>query len=485
MAEALPSVDALDERVARGIAFEAREMHERGRGASAYIQSYVAEYLDDTAGVLRQLHACQGDSGAAARRVARTLAWREAAKVYPARRAGGEALRVDARGLVLVRSRQAPAVAGRLGAAQARTIGALEDARVALRAAYERFGVAARAAVVVRVESVRLADAAAVDGAEAAALAAAHYPRAVARVYVTAASSVLLGHARQALRPALRRLGPALAQHVVFVLDAALAAEAAELGAYIAASRRTAQPPPPLPLPLSALERLRGPADASSLGSDAGDFQTAHEALPPSRSSAVSLPCHARRGSSNSDGASSASTAVGAAGAPKAAMTPVQLASLQRAVLGVQRMLGAIGDGIGAADSRATLAATRARLAHQADVLMSAVAALSLGVARMRPGRADEPDAPDAPAAALLGGGVALRLLLGRRRHAALAALRAVAARALRRAARAGPLLLLAFRHLRLHALVLWAAALLAWNASGAVIWHGLAAQLRRGIACL
>ncbi|KAJ2758877.1 hypothetical protein IWQ56_005886, partial [Coemansia nantahalensis] len=260
---ALATVDALDERVARGVAFEAREIRDRAGGArqaSSYIQGFIGDYLDDTAAVLRQLQACGGDSGAAARRLARTLEWREETKVYPARRQAAAPLVVNADGLVVVRSRQAPLLAAQRGReGYMHGVGALEDARVGLRAAYERFGVAAQAAVVVAVETLRLAEVGADTALELAAVAAEHYPQTVARVYVTAASSVLLEHARLALQPALRKLDARQRQRIVFMRADALSAEMTEIGEYMLQKQRQQQQQQQRPRPLlSVVERVRG-----------------------------------------------------------------------------------------------------------------------------------------------------------------------------------------------------------------------------------
>ncbi|KAJ2715949.1 hypothetical protein H4R19_000919 [Coemansia spiralis] len=513
------AVDTLDERVARGIAFEVREIRDRAfdaRCQTTYIPSYISDYLDDTAGVLRQLQACGGDSGAAVRRLVRTLEWREGSKVYPAKRRAAARLVVDGDGMVLVRRRRAPlltAMGGRAG--HTHGVAALEDARVGLQAAYEQFGVAAQAAVVVAVESVRLADASADAARELAAVAEEHYPLAVGRVYVTAASSVLLEHARLALQPALRSLDASQRPRIVFMLASMLDAETTELGAYMLRRQQQQRRAPRL----SAVERVLSRSASSIFSSDAGDdddFRSACEepaaesdveaSLTPTQSVLSLEYC----GKGTADGA--AAVVVEA----KYTLTPVQLASLQRAVQSVQRMLGTIGDGFGGPDPRMALAATRSKLAQQADVLLSTVAALSFGVSMVRPPLHAAPEEPAKqqacfiaaaePDAAGVGrgglgawlGGLALQLLalplglvFGRRRDAVVAGLQALAARVARVAVRRAHLrrsgvhmlLLLAYKHLRVYAMVLWTGALLVWQANAALIWASLSKQWQRGIA--
>ncbi|KAJ1726340.1 hypothetical protein LPJ61_005253 [Coemansia biformis] len=523
----LAAADSQDERVARGVAFEAREIRDRTEGhrrTSTYIPSYIDDYLDDTAAILRQLQACRGDSGTAVGQLARTLEWREETKVYPTKRQADLPLLVDSHGMVLVRSRRAPVLAGRPAGTTGRDsvwrgyahgVGALEDARVALRTAYERSGVVARAAVVVAVESVRLADLSADVAVELAAAASKHYPLAVGRVYVTAASSVLLEHARVALQPALHRLESRQQERIVFMLESALSAEAAEIGAFMLRQQQQQQQQRP-----SAVDRMRGALSKSTCSiysGDADDFQTAcsescgthvealdaEASLTPTQS-VTSLAYHSK----GDDPATEATLVVEA----RSAMTSVQLASLQRAVQSVQRMLGTISDGVGGLDSHSALAATKGKLAQQADVLMSAVAALSVGISMMRPPPADDVPAAkqhacfvatpaagrecEASGPAALLKGLALQLLalpvglvFGRRRGS-IAGLWALAARTVRSAARRlrrhpglRMALLLAYRHLRVYAVVLWTGALLAWQANAATIWASLSRHLQRGIA--
>ncbi|KAJ2805923.1 hypothetical protein H4R20_001894, partial [Coemansia guatemalensis] len=170
------AVDKVDEKAARDIAAEVRELRKclEETANSTYIPSYVEEYLDDTASIVRWLHWAQGNTNAVVRGLMRTTQWREQSKVYPVKqRAGGSDGKpeVDPQGLVLVRGRRAaarmPRPAGRQqtvaqGACSWRhysqSIQVLEDARVALKTAHERYAIIAQAAAVVPVESVCLAD---------------------------------------------------------------------------------------------------------------------------------------------------------------------------------------------------------------------------------------------------------------------------------------------------------------------------------------
>ncbi|KAJ2357893.1 hypothetical protein IWW50_004187, partial [Coemansia erecta] len=161
-----------DEQTASCIAREVRELRDQAEefGSSTYIPAYITEYLDDTAGIIRRLHACQGDRAAATKAIAQTLQWREDNKVYPTRRGGSQSLVVDEQGFIVVRGRQAsllPRAGGRqrtVAKGQCawryfeRSIETLEDARMALKAAYAQTKTVSQAAVVVPVESVRLAE---------------------------------------------------------------------------------------------------------------------------------------------------------------------------------------------------------------------------------------------------------------------------------------------------------------------------------------
>ncbi|KAJ2830908.1 hypothetical protein FBU31_002400 [Coemansia sp. 'formosensis'] len=201
----------------------------------------------------------------------------------------------------------------------------------------------------------------------------------------------------------------------------------------------------------------------------------------------------------------------------RSAITPIQLASLQRAVQGVQRMLGSINDSIASADTRLALATSKSRLVQQADVLMSTVAALNFGVSMTASStRSSQPEnAGDLPlsrrAAIFLSnkttsGGdletpgnmfrrLALHLLalplsqLVGGRHGVLGVVRQLVTRTVRLVVRrlgqlpsTRLLLLLAYKHLRIYAMVFWTGALIAWQANAAIIKSSLTTQLRRGI---
>ncbi|KAJ2367304.1 hypothetical protein H4S02_001810 [Coemansia sp. RSA 2611] len=468
---ALPVVaDASDAQTAQGIAQEARALREQAEdpGTSTYIPTYIGEYLSDTAGTLRRLRASNGDRDVTAQSLAQTLRWREQNGVYPAsRHTDAQTLAVDAQGLVLVRS----CTVGRQPGTSwigARGVATLESARVALKAAFAQTRVVAQAAVAVPVESVSLADVTCSDVCALVDMAQTHYPGTVARVYVTAASSVLLAHARQVLAPTLQRcFGDT--HGVVFVREDLLAAGTVPLAEYIAR-----MPPAGEPLrrgPLNELVRRAGSTASAGADTDGDEFHSA------------------------------CSDADAPAGSDASASLPVQLASLQRAVQGVQSMLRSLNDSVSLDDSRLALAATKSKLAQQADVLLSTVSALSFGVsirtttsAAAVPGaqRAFVASAPAArkpwvdepPSGALMQLlALPLALVCGRPRDA-LRVLRAVLVRAVRLVRRRLPtLLLLMYRHFRIHALILWTGMLLAWQANAAVIWSNLSRQWQRGIA--
>ncbi|KAJ2817619.1 hypothetical protein FBU31_006161, partial [Coemansia sp. 'formosensis'] len=221
--------DAADEQLVSEIAAEVRQLRDHSDTGNAlssiYIPAFVTEYLDDSASILRILRAHQGDLSAGTASLARTLTWREDNKVYPLKRqVDCQELVVDSQGMVLVRARQATMLPRRRPSATpstdmpvesagwklfARGVDALEDARVALKAAHQTHRLVARAAVVVSVESLALADITLADMEIIVDIAKTYYPLAVGRVYITAASSVLLEHARQALLPLLVAvLGP-------------------------------------------------------------------------------------------------------------------------------------------------------------------------------------------------------------------------------------------------------------------------------------
>ncbi|KAJ2001064.1 hypothetical protein H4R26_004324 [Coemansia thaxteri] len=460
---------AVDDSVVSEISAEARRLREAGDtgGGSTYIAGYAGEFLEDAAAIQRAVRAHGGDVAEAARSMARTVAWREENKVYPARRdVDGAALAVDGRGMVVVRARQTGVLPRRrqqgggdaAWRAYARGIDALEDARVALKAAHRRFGAVMQAAVVVAVESVALSDVTADAVARVAEVAAAHYAGAVGRVYVTAASGVLLEHARHALRPALQALAAPPGFVVFAPADFAVFAPE-DYG--VSAPEGCGVPDGFAP------EDCGVPDDFAP--SSSGDSDTCTDA---DFCSAVSV------ASGKADAAASGGDAFPPQAMPSAQLASLQLASLQRAVRGVQRVLGSIGDSVAAADSRLALAASRSSLCQQADVLMSAVAALSFGVSM-----ASAPPAPPAPPKRVPPKPALDLVRLLARHGGALAMLRRLAAAAARRVPSARVLLLLGYKHLRFYAVVLWTGALLAWHANAALIWSNLTAQWRRGIA--
>ncbi|KAJ2336140.1 hypothetical protein GGI00_000999 [Coemansia sp. RSA 2681] len=567
---------AADDRVAAGIAAEARQLRDRSDNESAspstYIPAFVAEYLCDYASILRMLHACQGDSGATAACLARSLAWREENKVYPVKRQlDSQELLVDSRGMVIVRARQATMLPRRRPSAVlttdaqaestgwrlfARGVDALEDTRVALKAAYQKHRLVAQAAVVVPVESLALADIATADIARILSVAKSFYPGAVGRVYVTAASSVLLEHARQALQPMLAALlGPNCDSQafVVFARADSLAASHAtkfdDCVAQLHHGAARAQTPA-MSVAAKALSDCIGRADSCAESDDDNDndddFCSAYsDAQQTTRSATTSAHCgyskqkwtgsrlslNSRNTSTLSLGRhidlamSPVSSTVADSSArdhnSRSVITPIQLASLQRAVQGVQRMLGSINDSIVSADSRLALAASKSKLVQQADVLMSTVAALNFGVSMTTttdsPRLSGGSELPLSKRTALYmssksvphGGGdieapgdlfrrLALHLLAlplsqlvggGRRGGNMLGVLRQLVTRMVRlvvRRLRQLPsiplLLLLAYKHLRIYAMVFWTGAWIAWQANAAIIRSSLTTQLMRGI---
>ncbi|KAJ1852884.1 hypothetical protein LPJ57_007598, partial [Coemansia sp. RSA 486] len=469
---------------------ERRDSSSGHSGSSSYIPTFFEEFLDDTANIVRFLQASQDDIDRAAQRILDTLSWRETNKVYPAKRSiSGQTMLCDPSGRVSVKARQASALprprdAGlsRTWRNYARAVETLEDARIALKTTYQEFGVVVRAAVVVPVESLSLADIAAEDLRQIINTATTYYPGTVGHIYVTATSSVLLGHARRALKPVVSALDPELSCCVDFCLADALSSSLIRCGQYVAFGLSNKQQqqqqqgqghcsalPGDTTLASSCVSLSdfvkradstvcsEADEDFCSVYSDARDTQffadNGHLRRSASRISCLSndasgLFKHEKRplvtalaemtsvskyrhnhkhrplqasglrtsailfdssSSSSSNGgitsrdnkvdddaksscykssvadrepkaksSSVAGTGTGT-GSGKSAMTTVQLASLQRAVLSVQRMLGSINDSISSADSRSALAATKSKLVQQADVLMSTVAALNFG----------------------------------------------------------------------------------------------------------
>ncbi|KAJ2793225.1 hypothetical protein H4R20_006606 [Coemansia guatemalensis] len=370
-----------------------------------------------------------------------------------------------------------------------------------------------------------------------------HYPGTIGRIYITASSSVLLEHARNSLQPVLQQVAQGFGHlhedFVIFSLDCALVDSARELEPWsLGLAEREDR------MEAEALESFIMRADSihsDEADTDVGDFHSAysdareafgamseHEAFHTPKRTASRLSCLSnQRGQNASSRSVQRMTPVNArpqdsrgriAEQAKSVVTPIQLASLQRAMQGVQSMLGSINDSIVSADSRSALAATKSKLVQQADVLMSTVAALSFGVSMMH-GSPLQPSGTAAMGAeesvtagraiyfpakgAELSNGrlgvlrhLALQLLalpmglvFGRPREALklfrslVAKTVCTALRRLRRLPGFQMLLLLAYRHLRIYAMVFWTGALLLWQANAAIIWSNLSAQWQRGIA--
>ncbi|KAJ2148785.1 hypothetical protein EV180_002377 [Coemansia sp. RSA 518] len=464
-----------DEQTAQSIARAVREIRDQTEeySQSTYIPAYITEYIDDTASIIRRLRASQNSSTATTSMV-HTLQWRENNKVYPTRRSTHtQDLVVDKQGLLVVRSRQASLLPQLTGKGKrrldGRSIEALEDARMALKAVYMQSGNISQAAIVVAIESVSLAELTADVIRNVARVAHTHYPGTVARVYITAASSVLLEHARQALQPMIRRIGSSTLQSIiVFELDSVLAAHTttlAEFAACVQHARADAAY-----APLRRLDELMTRRTNSCSDMDADEFHSAR----------------------------STHTAHDDEVEESRAM-PVQLASLQRAVQGVQSMLRSVNDSVVGDDSWMALATAKSRLSQQADVLMSTVAALNAGLSMLGGqlvvgnesarahafvGMVKEPARPHPSSLQMLALPVAL--LFGRPNDA-IRMLWAQLLRAVRRIVRRLPslnmLLLLAYKRFRIHAMILWAGALLAWQANAALIWSNLRLSWQRGIS--
>ncbi|KAI7824503.1 hypothetical protein BX661DRAFT_185442 [Kickxella alabastrina] len=429
----------------------------------------IAQSISQQANTLRALRACNNDHALAAQALAQTLSWREANKVRPnapvllSTNNGGR--RVYARGLET-----------------------LEDTRLL---GAEGEGVCA---VVCPVESLALSDIAEV--------AREHYPGVVGRLY----SSVLLAHARQALRPLLVAyeggveyvLASNLAESLRLILPPAItnatAPECAGLGHY--------------PRTLADYVGRVPKDDFCSAYSDARDTQDHTTEPPPTRpQSRMGLfgrnfnlsmtpkqqqqqqqqqqpldttlmntrdfgrPSGSRAGDNN-EGSNSGSSNGGSR------MT-------SRAVQSVQRMLGSINDSISAADSRSALAATKSRLVQQADVLMSTVAALNFGVS-MTGSITDPTKLLDKSSHVSLLCKLGLQLLalpmsilFGRSSNSILATVRHLVLRTVKLIVRrlkmlpaASTLMLLAYKHLRVYTI-----------ANAAIIWSNLMLQWRRGLS--
>ncbi|KAJ2548056.1 hypothetical protein EV175_004976 [Coemansia sp. RSA 1933] len=521
-----------------------RDMDE---GSGTYIESYREEYLNDAANSHRVLEASMGDIERATQSLERTLAWRQAFKVYPVRkRMDSSGLVVDRQGLVVVQARTQSLVhsEGMADGCQctqglqrqrrrmkaqsiARALGTLEDVRVTLKCiAMEHSGIDMRAAVVVPVETVALGDICVHDLLGIVDNGAAHYVGAVQHVYVTATSSVLLEHARQALRPVLARAPQECTDRIEFVMAESLRDQCTAIDQYVCNQERptassvcctdddfcSAYSHASLQKEeLSGVARL-APLLPTSLVVSAGQPELIPASLADSAGPLELIPATRRQSTSSEAGA-----------------TPIQLASLQRAVLGVQRMLGSLNDSIVGAESRAALAATRSKLVQQADVLMSTVAALNFGVSATDdmtglrvPGyferRGSSSSSSGAGSSSNDGGGplvgrrrlseaahqpgttggllrvlmvqlaaLPMSLMVGRKSRSSVALLIMRIVRRTIHALRAMPamrsLLLLAYKHLRIYAMVAWTAALLVWHANAAMIWSNLTTQWSRGIS--
>ncbi|KAJ2671488.1 hypothetical protein GGH99_006170, partial [Coemansia sp. RSA 1285] len=569
--------NSLPESVAKDLGDNVREllMEEGSSVFSTYIPAYLTEFLEDTATSQRVLETCDGDRRRATLSLARTAEWRQANKVYPVRKHISSAgLAADLQGRVVVHARTHALVGigagvgdgwaccscscGGKGGNQhesqkrkskkeqnfGRAIGTLEDVRVALKSVEAEHGVGLCAAVVVPVESVSLGDVCVHDILGIVDIAQTHYAGAVAHVYITATTSVLLEHARLALQPVLRKLPHEYMSRIGFVMADAL--ETQSIGEYVrptAASVCCTEDDFCSAYSQPAMDSRRGGDSESSRVSRHPSVARLTSLLPTSLAMAV-LPhtsksvehdnnneqqpwspmrqiprMHALSSSSSASGGGSRHSGDGDAA------TPIQLASLQRAVQGVQRMLGSLNDAIVGAESRAALAATRSKLAHQADVLMSTVAALNFGVSASdstgirlpsyferrssssssngllssssssysAEDRLPATTADKRLSAAYLGSGheaadtagllrmlalqlVALpvSLLLGKSRASSVPAmiLRVVgrAIRALRAMPTMHSLLLLAYKHFRVYAMIIWTGALLVWKANAAMI---------------
>ncbi|KAJ1663995.1 hypothetical protein IW140_004442 [Coemansia sp. RSA 1813] len=578
--------NALSESVAKQLANDVRTLFDENdiKTSSTYIPSYSAEFLNDTANSHRILQAFGGDMRRAAVSLARTMEWRQMNKIYPARKhIGSSELVVDPQGLVVMHARTQALVqlsdaverecqcdcGGNQPESQrrrkrktqtqhiARVLSTLEDVRIALKSVGAGHGLDMHAAVVVPVETVSLGNICTHDILKIVDIAWTHYGAAVQRVYITATSSVLLEHARQGLQPVLSKVLHEYADRIEFVMADALSAQCIGIGEFACRAAAVLPDTPSVCCTdtdddfCSAYSQALQPQDESG-----SSHLTRHQSLaklapllPTSLTAAVFPQAHkqseihkypiAQRRNSNSSNSS-----IGGShhSSESNAVTPIQLASLQRAVQGVQRMLGSLNDTIVGAESRAALAATRSKLVQQADVLMSTVAALNFGVSatddtgvrvpsyfERRGSSSSSSSGAGSPLPAdddnnttgrhgVLGtrtsntylveaaqthsqgtsgllrvlllqlAALPVSLLLGKTsRSSSLSALLVRIVRRTIRTLRAMPamhsLLLLAYKHFRIYAMIIWTAAMLVWQANAAMIWSNLTAQWKRGIA--
>ncbi|KAJ2885076.1 hypothetical protein FB639_001844, partial [Coemansia asiatica] len=357
--------------VARIVRAKREENNARTR-PSAYISTFFEEFLDDTASIIRFLQASQDDIERAAQGILNTLKWRETNKVYPAKRAiNGQSLLYDQSGRVCVKARQASALprprdlaSSRTWRNYARAVETLEDARVALKAAYQELGVVAQAAVIVPVESLSLADIAVEDLRQIINTAVTFYPGTVGHIYVTATSSVLLGHARMALVPVISLLDPELSSCVDFFLADTLSSSLIRCEqlatAYNLQQMHCSDFAADSTLASSCLtlSDFVKQADSTACSETDEDFCSAYSDARDTQLSAASG--HLKRTASrpsclSHDTSSLFMLAKRSSAATFAEKTP-------RAVLSVQRMLGSINDSITSADSRSALAATKSKL---------------------------------------------------------------------------------------------------------------------------
>ncbi|KAJ1966141.1 hypothetical protein GGI12_000290 [Dipsacomyces acuminosporus] len=484
---ALPlSVDAVDEKVARGVAFEAREASENAAaGNSTYIQTYVAEYIDDLANTLRTLRACQGNSAAAAQRLIHTVRWRQANKLDQR----------FADGIVFIKADELPAMTRQLGDYVTKLNKNSDSSNRNSSSSYSNGTQAQNSGQgnVCQKLSLQALESKLLDD----------YVKQTSGVYSDQVSTYagdlqsLYSDARDYVA---RSDGAAEGR------DSLVSAKTSNrsgdgsvysFGKYLDqmdfGNRRSGS---------LAMTMLNRPLDS---GADKGirAVDTAAGRATLDRAAHIDAGRgYTRYSASRSDSTIDDSDRDGSESRRSfGSITPIQLASLQRTVQGVQQMLGTINDSIVSADSRATLATMRTKLAQQTDVLMSTVAALSFGVSMAESTQSNMISAsknafyitnkahghslPTAGGGAFKGFirqllALPLSILFGKRGSAVkiIKSLTNKVIRTVLRRMRTLPtmrtLLMLAFRHLRLFAMVFWTSALLIWQANSAVVWLNL-----------